>query len=150
VVAGDASFVRRVRRIRKMLGGGMRQTGVLAAAGLVGLEGYPRLAEDHENARRLAEGLAAIDGIEVDPATVTTNIVLFRVSGDRFTWQTFAEAAARQGVAVGEFGHGRLRAALHSGVSAHDVDRTVSIVAHLLSGTPSRESRPVPIGAQAG
>lgn len=138
IVAGDAGFVRLVRRIRKMLGGGMRQTGVLAAAGLVGLDQYQRLAGDHENARRLAEGLALVKGLDVDPSAVTTNIVMFGVCDDRFTLRTFVEAAARHGVAVSEFGHGRIRAVCHSGVSAADVDEAVSIMARLLDGVPLR------------
>lgn len=135
MVAGDAGFVGRVRRIRKMLGGGMRQAGVLAAAGLVALADYERLAEDHANARRLADGLAHISGVEVDPAAVSTNIVMFRVSDPRFTWRTFAEAVARLGLAVGELGHGRLRAVTHRRVSAADVDAAVSIVARTLNGS---------------
>lgn len=132
LVAGAADFIGRVRRIRKLLGGGMRQTGVLAAAGLVGLEHYHRLAADHANARRLAEGLSRIDGVELDPAAVTTNIVMFRVRHPRYTWRSFITAAAREGLAVAESGHGRLRAVTHSGVSADDVDAAVAIVARLL------------------
>jgi threonine aldolase len=147
IVAGAASFVRRVRRIRKMLGGGMRQTGILAAAGLIGLDQHQRLAEDHANARRLAEGLALLNGVEVDPATVTTNIVLFRVTDARFTWRTFADAAARRGVAVAEFGHGRLRAVTHSGVSTDDIDVAVSIVARLLQDVQDRVPDPWPAAA---
>ena len=95
-----AEFIWRARRGRKLVGGGMRQVGILAAAGLVALSDGPdgmieRLAEDHANARRLAEGLAALDGIEsaggiaqptpgpLDPGRVTTNFVLFRVERDR-------------------------------------------------------------------
>ncbi len=78
MVAGSAEFVRSVRRIRKMLGGGMRQAGVLAAAGLVALrEMTLRLGDDHATARRLAEGLAALPGVVVEP--VETNMVFFRV-----------------------------------------------------------------------
>lgn len=80
IVAGSAEFIRGVRRVRKMLGGGMRQAGIIAAAGLVALEETDRLAEDHANARLLAEGLAGVAGIELDPAVVQTNIVMFRVT----------------------------------------------------------------------
>jgi len=132
VVAGTAGFIRGVRRVRKMLGGGMRQAGVLAAAGLVALEEHPRLAEDHANARRLAEGLAGIEGISVDLAAVVTNIVFFRVTDERWTWQTFVAAAAERGLAIAELGHGRLRAVTHSGVTSADVDRAVEIVNEIL------------------
>lgn len=133
MVAGDTEFIRRVRRVRKMLGGGMRQAGFLAAAGLVALDGIGRLADDHDNALRLAKGLADTDGIEADPAAVQTNIVMFRVTAPGFTWQTFADAAGRLGLAVAELGHGRLRAVTHSGVTSADIDAAVAIVRRVLS-----------------
>ena len=80
-LAGSAEFLARARRFRKMCGGGMRQAGIIAAGALYGLRNHrDRLADDHANARTLAEGLAATDGIELDPATVETNIVIFRVT----------------------------------------------------------------------
>jgi threonine aldolase len=83
VVCGSAAFVKEARRIRKALGGGMRQAGILAAAGIVALEKMiDRLAEDHENARKLAFGLAAIPGIELNPEEIRTNIVFFELSDD--------------------------------------------------------------------
>jgi threonine aldolase len=82
LLCGSAAFVGEARRVRKMFGGGMRQAGILAAAGLVALRrGFDHLAEDHANARRLAEALAGLPGVEIDPATVETNIVIFRVAG---------------------------------------------------------------------
>jgi threonine aldolase len=132
MVAGDAEFISEVRRVRKMLGGGMRQAGIVAAAGLVALDTRDRLAEDHANALRLAEGLADVAGIEVDPAAVQTNIVMFRVTHPGFTWQTFADAAAELGLAVAELGHGRLRAVTHQGVDKADIDEAVQIVSRVL------------------
>ncbi|MGW0737096.1 GntG family PLP-dependent aldolase [Streptomyces sp. NPDC002851] len=136
VVVGTEAFIGRVRRLRKMLGGGMRQAGVIAAAGLVALDHAGRLAEDHRRAALLAKGLAGIDGIEVEPDAVTTNIVMFRVVDGRHTWQTFAEAARREGLAIAELGHGRLRAVLHRGVDDADVDRALAIVRSVLRGAP--------------
>ncbi|MFF0477792.1 GntG family PLP-dependent aldolase [Streptomyces sp. NPDC004284] len=133
VVAGDEDFITEVRRIRKMLGGGMRQAGLIAAAGIVAIENADRLAEDHANARRLATGLAEIDGIETDPGAVQTNIVMFRVTDPRFTWSTFVEAVRDAGLAVGELGHGRVRAVTHAGVNARDIDRAVDIVRQVLA-----------------
>ncbi len=93
LLVGTREFIEKARVYRKMFGGGMRQVGVLAAAGLVALEKGPaRLAGDHRNARLLAEGLARIPGIRVDPARVQTNIVIFDVSG---TGLTSAEVSAR-------------------------------------------------------
>ena len=80
VICGSREFIEQARRWRKMVGGGMRQAGVLAAAGLVALDTMiDRLAEDHANARLLAQGLANIDGLQVDPESIQTNIVIFQV-----------------------------------------------------------------------
>jgi threonine aldolase len=120
LVAGPADYVLRVRRARKMLGGGMRQAGVLAAAGLVALtEMVDRLAEDHENARVLATGLAALPGLVVDPASLHTNIVIFRVAPG-LDGRAFVESARREGVWVIDMGGGRLRAVTHEGITAQD------------------------------
>jgi threonine aldolase len=81
LICGSRDFVKEARRVRKMLGGGMRQVGGLAAAGLLALrKGPAQLPEDHENAARLARALSELPGIEIDPATVRTNIVIFRVT----------------------------------------------------------------------
>jgi threonine aldolase len=137
MVAGTAELVGRVRRVRKMLGGGMRQAGVVAAAGIVALdEMVDRLAEDHANARRLAEGLAGLPGISLDPEEVPTNIVLFRVDPSVWDWPEFVAALGRAGVAVAGFGHGRIRAVTHSGVSRSDVDRAVEIAGKVLRAGP--------------
>lgn len=132
IVVGRTAFIDRVRRIRKMLGGGMRQAGVIAAAGIVGINSASRLVEDHANARRLASGLAELAGVEIEPAAVQTNIVMFRITDDRFTWQTFVDSARVQGLAVAEAGHGRIRAVTHSGVDEKDIDRAVSIIRDVL------------------
>ncbi len=131
IVAGSADFVLAVRRIRKMLGGGMRQAGLIAAAGIVALEEMTdRLADDHALARRLAEGLAELAGVEVAP--VQTNIVLFRVLDERFSPPSFVAAARRGGVAVGEFGHGRIRAVTHADVTASDIDQALESIGRVL------------------
>ena len=120
LIVGDASFVDRARRVRKMLGGGMRQVGVLAATGLVALrEMVDRLAEDHANAKILAEGLAGMPGIAIDPAAVETNIVIFRLA-DAGRAMAFRDAATREGVLLSVVGGGRLRAVTHYGITAED------------------------------
>lgn len=135
MAVGSERFIGSVRRLRKMLGGGMRQAGIIAAAGLVALEDSGRLAEDHANARRLAEGLAEIPGIGIDPGTVRTNIVLFTVTDPRLTWRSFLDATLREGVAWADFGHDRLRAVTHSGVSDKDVEQALCAVRRVMSGT---------------
>src|ERR1700742_3261718 len=82
MLVGSRKVIERGRMVRKALGGGMRQAGILAAAGLIALEEMPkRLATDHANARLIAESLAQIEGIAIDPATVETNIIVFRLTG---------------------------------------------------------------------
>jgi len=90
MIVGNQEFIQQGRRIRKMLGGGMRQAGIIAAPGLIALRNITqRLREDHTHASRLAQGLATIEGIQCDPTTVETNIVFFRVSDERFTLPLF-------------------------------------------------------------
>jgi threonine aldolase len=127
MVVGGGPFVESVRRVRKMLGGGMRQAGVIAAAGIVALdEMVDRLADDHALARRLAGGLAEIPGVSLT-SPVQTNIVLFRVDG--VDAGAVIEAAGRFGVALYPFGHGRVRAVTHADVTTADIDRALEVLA---------------------
>lgn len=132
VVVGTVEFIRTVRRIRKMLGGGMRQAGIIAAPGILAIENFGRLAVDHHHAAQLADGLRRIPGIELDPDTVRTNIVIFRVADERFTWQTFIPAVGKLGLAITDVGHGRLRAVTHSGVDSEQIEQAIAIVAQVL------------------
>ena len=107
----------RARIFRKALGGGMRQVGVLAAAGLVALEEGPaRLADDHANARLLAEALASTEGVSIDLETVETNIVIFRLTGGLRRGELVARLKAR-GVLAGAFGPDAVRLVTHRDVS---------------------------------
>jgi threonine aldolase len=129
IVAGPADFVRDVWRIRKMLGGGMRQVGVVAAAGLVALDTMiDRLADDHENAKTLASGLAAIDGIAIDPSRVQTNIVVFEPP-ERWDPLAFVTAAGSRGVLLTPFGGRRIRAMTHADVTREDCERAAELIA---------------------
>ncbi|AOV15799.1 threonine aldolase [Acidihalobacter aeolianus] len=131
VVAGDRDFVRRARRLRKALGGGMRQAGVIAAAGIVALEEMvDRLAEDHTNARRLAEGLAALDGVYLSPTAVETNLVYFDLA--EVDAPTLCDALAARGILMSPTGTTGIRAVTHRHVSAADVERTLAAVAETL------------------
>ena len=133
MVTGRAEFIVRVRRARKMLGGGMRQAGVIAAAGIVALETMvDRLGDDHVRARLLAEGLAGIPGIAVDPARVRTNMVMFRVLGDAPSHRDLIAAANRQGVRLAELGRGQIRAVTHRGIDDDDIGRAVEVVAGIV------------------
>ncbi len=121
LVCGTEEFVAGARKARKMLGGGMRQVGVIAAAGIVALETMvDRLAEDHENAGTLARGLALLPGLVIDPANVQTNIVLFDLEG----WETsrFFEVLDRAQVKAIPVGPRRIRMVTHYGVSHRDIE----------------------------
>jgi threonine aldolase len=146
LVAGPAGFIARARRVRKMLGGGMRQAGVLAAAGLVALESMvDRLADDHRNARLLADSLGRVAGLAIDAARVQTNIVIFRpVAG--VDPAAFLDACQQRGVRLTNMGNGDLRAVTHHDVTSDDCRRaaavTADVAAALVPGLlPARQSR---------
>jgi threonine aldolase len=125
LLCGNKAFIEKARKTRKMLGGGMRQAGVLAAAGIVALETMiERLAEDHINARRLAMGLSRIKGIQIDQKNVPTNIVMFdldaRLDGTRFN-----ESLFKKGVKIGSRGMNSFRAVTHREVSSVNVDEAI-------------------------
>jgi threonine aldolase len=122
VLCGSKEFIERARKKRKMLGGGMRQAGVIAAAGIVALETMiDRLAEDHANARKLAAGLTQIRGIAQAQQKVPTNIVIFDLA-QSFPVAEFITKLDSHGVKVVRFGNHRLRAVTHYMVSADDID----------------------------
>ena len=132
-LAGGAEFVARARRFRKMFGGGMRQAGIIAAGALYALEHHRRrLAEDHAGAKRLALGIAPLAGIEIDPETVETNIVVFGVTG-----MPAAELVERLG-AVGVLVLARdartIRAVTNLNVTAAQIDEAIEKFAAILSG----------------
>ena len=127
VLVGSKDFIEEARRWRKMVGGGMRQAGILAAAGLVALDTMvDRLAEDHQNARRLAQGLANIDGISVDADSIQTNIVVFDVAGKVAKTQDFIKALADAEVLVSYPGGQSVRMVTHRHISNADVEEALS------------------------
>jgi threonine aldolase len=127
VVCGSEDVIRRVHRARKLLGGGMRQAGILAAAGLYALDHHSeRLADDHRNAKQLAEGLEKL-GLRVDPAP-ETNIVMFETAKPA----TLAAALREQGVWMNPMGPGRMRAVTHLDVSSDDIEVALKRLASVL------------------
>jgi threonine aldolase len=129
MIVGSKDFIERCRVIRKMLGGGMRQVGVLAAAGLVALEEGPKLLPvDHENAQVLAQGLAEIPGIQIDPKTVQTNIVIFDVGRARFGAPQFVEKLNQRKVLTGAVDTTRIRVVTHRDVSRADCEQAVRVI----------------------
>lgn len=126
VLAGSAATIAEAWRYKQMLGGALRQSGVLTAACLFALDHHvERLAEDHGRARRLAEGLAGVEGIGVDPAAIETNIVFFDVPDAR----AFCARAAEHGVHVGPMGPERVRAVTHLDVDDAAIERAVEVLA---------------------
>ena len=130
LLAGTADFIGRARRYRQALGGGMRQAGVLAAAGLVALGRIPELAEDHHNARTLAEGLAGIKGLSIDPGLVQTNIVLVRTAEPA---EEVAVSLAARGIWSLDFGTHLLRFVTHKDVGRDDINYALQVIDQVLS-----------------
>jgi threonine aldolase len=132
MIVGTKEFIERCRVIRKMLGGGMRQVGVLAAAGLVALEEGPkRLHIDHENAKVLAKGLADIPRIGIDPAQVQTNIVIYDVHQSGLSSTEFLQKLGQRKVLGGAVDARKIRMVTHLDVDRQDVERAVQIIAQV-------------------
>ena len=127
VLCGTREFIDRATKWRKMVGGGMRQAGVLAAAGLVALDSMiDRLADDHANARRLAQGLANIDGLTVDPDSIHTNIVIFEVDPSLGPSAKLIGALGAEDVKVSSPSPTAIRMVTHRHISSEDVEETLS------------------------
>jgi threonine aldolase len=126
LLCGDRDFIERARKFRKMLGGGMRQAGIIAAAGIVALQTMvDRLGQDHANARRLARGMGRIKGIGLAQTDVPTNIVMFNLSSG-LSVEEFIEGLEKAGVRVGSRGGNLFRAVTHRMVSAVDIDEALA------------------------
>jgi threonine aldolase len=128
LICGSEAYVRRARWMRKILGGGMRQAGVIAAPGIIALtEMVSRLADDHRNARILADGISALPGVMLDPPEVDTNIVVFRMPSVAVA-EAYAAALEREGLLISDFGGGRLRLVTHYGISEADCRQAVNLM----------------------
>jgi threonine aldolase len=132
MLLGSGDFIAEARRWRKLLGGGMRQAGVLAAAALVALEETPkRLHEDHVHARRLAEGLAELPGVRIDPEKVATNIIIFDVSETGRTADEICARLQERGVLASGFGPS-IRMVTHYDVSSEDIETALREISAIL------------------
>ena len=139
ILCGSNEFIEGAHKWRKMVGGGMRQAGVLAAAGLVALDNMvERLADDHSNAKRLAAGLANIEGITVDPTSIQTNIVIFEVAESAGNANDVINELADEGVLVTYPGQQSLRMVTHRHISASDIDEALSRVAKVMTQMNSK------------
>jgi len=133
VVCGSREFIAEARRNRKVLGGAMRQSGIIAASGVVALEEMiERLAEDHKNARRLAEGIAEIKGLSIDLSKVQTNIVYFELVDGRITADELVRRVGEKGVKFLCIGPNRFRMVTHYGIEAEDIETTISALSETM------------------
>ena len=129
VICGTREFIAEARRNRKVLGGGMRQSGIIAAAGITALEQMvDRIAEDHANARHLAEGIARIPGLSIEPERVQTNIIYFSLVSRQLTTEKFVAQLGNKGIKILQLGPTLLRAVTHYGISAEDIDLALAVL----------------------
>jgi threonine aldolase len=133
VLAGSREFIKSARRLKHLFGGAMRQAGIIAAAGVYALEHHvARLAEDHEHARRLAQALAELPGVHLNPADVETNIVIFDVGATSRPAKEIGEHLEKEGVRVSVVGRTKLRAVTHLDVSRQDIERAIEVFRRVL------------------
>ena len=135
LVAGSREFIQKAHRVRKMLGGGMRQAGILAAAGVYALDHHiDRLEEDHRKAKKLAQGLANIKNVLINPDDVETNILYFDVSPAERTAQEVAAACKEHNTLIQVTAHTRIRCVTHLDVSFPDIDRALTVISKVMRG----------------
>ncbi len=135
LVCGEESFIYRVKRLRKVLGGGMRQAGILAAAGIEALDTMvERLALDHQHAKTLAAGISRIKGLQCDPEFVPTNIVYFSLERDDINGAELVSLMEKKGIQFFEISTKRFRLVTHSGIDAAGIDETLAMFSQVMNG----------------
>jgi threonine aldolase len=135
LVVGSKDFIKRVHRFRKMVGGGMRQAGFLAAAGIYALDHHiDRLEEDHRKAQKMAQGLANIKNVLIHPVEVETNILFFDVSRAERTAQEVTAACKGKGLLVHPTSKTRIRCVTHLDVSFAEIDQALKVIAGVMKG----------------
>lgn len=138
MLVGSNETIARARQARKLFGGALRQAGIVAAAAEYALDHHiERLADDHANARRLAEGIAAIPGLRLDPQTVETNLVYFEVSSEWGDAPLFSQQLAESGVRMYALGRQRLRACTHLDITPAQVEEAIRIIARVAGQAPT-------------
>jgi len=136
IVCGSGEFIAEARRTRKVLGGGMRQAGVIAAAGIIALEQMvDRLEEDHRHARSLAEGISSIHGLSIDLQGIQTNIIYFDLDSTLLTADELVIKLGEKGIKLLKTGPSRFRMVTHYGISSKDIDVTLKAIAELMGGS---------------
>ena len=133
MVCGTQDFINAARRARKVLGGGMRQAGVLAAAGIVALnEMVDRLADDHANAKKLALGLAEMPGISINPDHIRTNIVFFEVTREGMAPEEFVQKIDAEGIRMLPVGGRKVRGVTHYHITSEDIDQALGVISKVM------------------
>lgn len=133
MVVGNADLIESCRKKRKMLGGGLRQAGIIAAPGIVAMDKMiGRLKEDHDNAIRMARSLSQIDALKIDLSTVQTNIVVVDVTSTGRTETDIRTEARKRGLCISSFGPGKVRLVTHYGITSEDVSKAVDIMEDVL------------------
>jgi len=136
LICGSSDFIAEARRNRKVLGGGMRQSGIIAAAGITALEQMvDRLEEDHDNAKRLAEGISHITGMSIELNRIQTNIVYFGITDNRLTAEVLVGNLAAKGVKILQVAPNRLRAVTHYGISTEDIETALGVICRIMAGS---------------
>ena len=134
ILVGSSDFIDRARKIRKILGGGMRQAGIIAAPGIIALEEMiDRLEEDHKNARRLAEGLAKIDGIKIDLKRIQTNIICYDVSNIGVSAEFFVKKLQKNGILALSLSENSIRMVTHRWIEKENIEKTIEIIKKISS-----------------
>ncbi len=133
LVAGSKPFIDRVHRFRKMFGGGMRQVGIIAAAGIYALDHHlERLKDDHQNAKRLAVGLKELKGVSIDPKYVETNIVIFDIADTGMAGSQVADSMKKEGVLIHALSKTQIRLVTHLDVTAEDIEKALKVFEKVL------------------
>ena len=133
VLCGSKDFITKARRTRKLFGGGMRQVGLLAAAGIYALEhNFDRLKEDHVNARSLAEEMSRIEGLQIDLESVQSNIVIVDIDPEKISVTDFMEELKKRNVLCDQFGPIRVRFVTHLDVDGNDCMKAVTAVREVM------------------
>ncbi|TRO51079.1 aminotransferase class I/II-fold pyridoxal phosphate-dependent enzyme [Candidatus Bathyarchaeota archaeon] len=139
VLVGTHEFIKKARKLRKILGGGMRQAGIIAAPGIVALESMvDRLEEDHINARRLAEGIVKINGIQIDMNHVQTNMVCFDVNGLRTTAEFFISRLKQKNILALALTESKIRMVTHNGIEKEHVEKSIAAIESISSKLQSK------------
>ncbi len=133
VICGTEAFIAEARRNRKVLGGGMRQCGIISAAGITALEEMvDRIVEDHENAQHLAKGIAQISGLSIDLERVRTNIVYFDLVSQKIKAEELASQLDEKGIKILQLGPSRFRAVTHYGISVEDIETALAAISEIM------------------